>query len=152
MLRPQPLELSATEESCVGSGSCGRAEPLSASSQVAAATRSAAMASSSSVGAPAPSGTARAATPSARGNEVRIATYNIGANRDAMFSGPRNTNFHLKLKDDVTHLIGVTWVGSRLLQSTATLLLLRTEITALPPQISATATMRRWLGSVLAGW
>ena len=110
------------------------------------------MASSSSVGAPAPSGTARAATPSARGNEVRIATYNIGANRDAMFSGPRRQNFHLKLKDDVTHLIGVTWVGSRLLQSTATLLLLRTEITALPPQISATATMRRWLGSVLAGW
>ena len=109
------------------------------------------MASSSSVGAPAPSGTACAATPSARGHEVLIGTYNIGANRDSMFSGPAAKNFHLKLCDDITHLIAVAWVG-RLLQSTATLLLLRGEITALPPQISATATMRRWLGSVLAGW
>ena len=109
------------------------------------------MASSSSVCAPAPSGTACAATPSARGHQVLIGTYNIGANRDTMFSGPVAKTFTTKLRDDIKHLIAVTWVG-RLLQSTTTLLLLRAEITALPPQISATATMRRWMGSVLAGW
>ena len=68
------------------------------------------MASSSSVCAPAPSGTACAATPSARGHQVLIGTYNIGANSDTMFGGPVAKNLSdeekVNLQQYITRIYG----------------------------------------------
>ena len=42
---------------------------------------------------------------------VVVATYNIGANRDTMFSGPAGKTFTMKLRDDIKRPIAVTWIG-----------------------------------------
>ena len=79
----------------------------SAPSATARATTPTARAATPSASAATP--TARAATPSSR--SLVFGTYNISANRDAMFSGPAGKGFVAKLRNDIQHLVTVTWAG-----------------------------------------